>query len=123
MYSYNAGIFVILYISRPLPMCEHLLAKAPSFLLTHGRNAGVGGCRVRVCIGNRVGDSAKEAQKPLLLTTDRALRLSSRIEDQVRDHVRLRYEGNVACFHLYRLCAHALCHEAFEIRIDGPVFG
>src|ERR1700720_2787732 len=53
----------------------------------------------------------------------RALRLSSRIEDQIRDQVRLRYEGKVACFHLDRLCAHALGHEAFKIRINGPVFG
>src|ERR1700675_4019483 len=53
----------------------------------------------------------------------RTLGLSCRIEDQIRDRVRLRYEGDVACFQLDRLCAHALGHKTFEIRINGPVFG
>src|SRR5436190_22052760 len=50
------------------------------------------------------------------------LRLSCRLRDQIRHRVGLRYEGNVACFHLDRLRAHALRHEAFEIGIDCTVF-
>ena len=50
------------------------------------------------------------------------LRLSRRLRDQIRDRVGLRYEGNVACFHLDRLRAHALRHEAFEIGINRTVF-
>jgi len=50
------------------------------------------------------------------------LRLSRRLRDQIRDRVGLRYEGKVACFHLDRLRAHALRHEAFEIGINRAVF-
>jgi hypothetical protein len=44
------------------------------------------------------------------------LLLSSRLQDQVRDRVGLRYEGNVARLYLDRFRAHALRHEALEIR-------
>jgi hypothetical protein len=44
------------------------------------------------------------------------LLLSSRLQDQVRDRVGLRYEGTVARLYLDRSRAHALRHEALEIR-------
>ena len=48
--------------------------------------------------------------------TDYDLLLSSRLQDQVRDRVGLRYEGNVARLYLDRFRAHALRHKALEIR-------
>jgi hypothetical protein len=50
------------------------------------------------------------------------LLLSCRLQDQIRDRVGLRYEGNVTRLYLDGFRAHALCHEALEIRIDRPVF-
>src|SRR6516165_10195288 len=46
------------------------------------------------------------------------LLLSSRLQNQVRNRIGLRYEGNVTCFYLDRFRAHALGHEAFEIGVD-----
>src|SRR5262245_7641827 len=56
----------------------------------------------------------------MLRTND--LLLSGRLENQIRDRVGLRYEGNMARFDLDRFRAHAFRHEAFQIRIDRPVF-
>src|SRR5262249_14513635 len=46
---------------------------------------------------------------------------TSRFQNQIRNRLRLRYERNVTRFHLDRLGGHSLCHEALEIRIDGPI--
>ena len=50
-----------------------------------------------------------------------ALTLPGRLQDQARDRVGLRDQGQVARLHLDRLGAHALGHETLEVRIDGPV--
>src|SRR5436190_10691803 len=77
--------------------------------------------RMRRCEGDRNAGSATSTacaghrQVRLLTVTSVPkpasgydLRLSRRLRDQIRDRVGLRYEGNVACFHLDRLRAHAL---------------
>src|SRR5215831_3382973 len=46
---------------------------------------------------------------------------TSRFQNQIRNRLRLRYERNVTRLHLDRLGGHSLCHEALEIRIDGPI--
>jgi len=53
---------------------------------------------------------------------DYSLLLSGRFQYQVRNRIGLRYERNVACFDLDRLRAHALRHEALQVRVDSPVF-
>ena|SRR5262249_31667561 len=52
----------------------------------------------------------------------RRLFLSSRLENQGCDRVRLRNQGEVACLYLDRFRAHALCHESFQIGIDRSIF-
>src|SRR5262249_3303672 len=46
---------------------------------------------------------------------------SSRFQNQIRNRVRLRYERDVTRLDLDRFRPHALCHEAFEIGVDGPI--
>src|SRR5262249_51457247 len=46
----------------------------------------------------------------------------SRFQNQIRNRVRLRYERDVTRLDLDRFRPHALCHEAFEIGVDGPIF-
>jgi len=46
---------------------------------------------------------------------------TSRFQNQIRNRLRLRYQRNVTRLDLDRLSAHSLCHEALEIRIDGPI--
>src|SRR5262245_12085845 len=47
--------------------------------------------------------------------------LTSRFQNQVWHCLRLRYQRNVTCLDLDRLGGHSLCHEALEIRVDGPI--
>jgi hypothetical protein len=49
------------------------------------------------------------------------LGLSGSFENEISDLAGLRYQRQVAGFHLDRFGAHPLRHEAFEIRIDRPV--
>src|SRR5262249_5972949 len=46
---------------------------------------------------------------------------TSRLQNQIRNRLRLRYERNMTRLYLDRLGGHSLCHEALEIRIDGPI--
>jgi hypothetical protein len=41
-------------------------------------------------------------------------------QNQLRDHIRLRDERNMARFHFYRSGAHAFGHKPLQIRVDGP---
>ena len=50
-------------------------------------------------------------------------RLFGRLEDEASDHVRMGDHRDVTRFHLNGVSAHALGHEAFEIGVDGAVFG
>ena len=49
--------------------------------------------------------------------------LAGSLQDQLRDFIRLRDEGQVTRFNLYGLGAHPLGHEALEVRIDRAVLG
>jgi hypothetical protein len=46
---------------------------------------------------------------------------TSRFQNQIRNRLRLRYQRNVTRLELDRLGGHSLCHEALEIRVDGPI--
>jgi hypothetical protein len=46
---------------------------------------------------------------------------TSRFQNQIRNRLRLGYQRNVTRVDLDRLGAHPLCHEALEIRVDGPI--
>src|SRR5215510_2090502 len=46
---------------------------------------------------------------------------TSRFQNQISNRLRLRYQRNVTRLDLDRLGAHSLCHEALEIRVDGPI--
>src|SRR5258707_4418656 len=43
--------------------------------------------------------------------------------DEPGDLVRMRDQRQMACLHFDGLCVHALCHEAFEIRVDRAILG
>src|SRR5712671_5398773 len=45
------------------------------------------------------------------------------LQDQLRDFIGLRDEGQVTRFNLYGLGTHALGHESLEVRIDRAVLG
>src|SRR5262249_15256503 len=46
---------------------------------------------------------------------------TSRFQNQIRNRLRLQYQRNVTRLDLDRLGSHSLCHEALEIRVDGPI--
>ncbi len=58
------------------------------------------------------------------IRVDRAssLRLTSRLQNQLRDHVGLRDQGQVTCLYLDGLGSHPLGHKALEVRVDRAVF-
>ena len=49
-------------------------------------------------------------------------RLTSRLQNQLRDHVGLRDQRQVTCLYLNGLGSHPLGHKALEVRVDRAVF-
>src|ERR1700748_2091153 len=83
------------------------------------RGSGGGDYKLKISAMLRVtrqcGHAPSRRKLPFLLS------LACRLEDQFRDGVGLRYQGKVARLHFDGFRAHALGHEALEIRIDRPV--
>src|SRR4029077_1560703 len=88
---------------------------------------------LRTCMISPFGCTAGESQTPVRSLQLQAARtgrskccasglLSRGFEDQPRDLVGMGDQREMAGLHLDGLGAHALAHEAFEIRIDRPVF-